>query len=156
LEDQEVKNMKIDKDIVESVLCDYTQIDTVTRLKIIEQIEREAEENKPEKVKKPKQHFVAVAITDNEEFENVPLFVVKIEEGDDHNTIIERIKEATAEHNNTPKGRKFPINTLGAAMGETKRKLITEKKVWVQTKEPILIVRTDKNGFDFSSWKDDE
>jgi hypothetical protein len=148
--------MKIDKDIVEQVLCDYPQIDMATRVKIISDIEREAEENKPEKEKQPKKQFVAVAITDNEEFENVPLFVVKIEEDDDHNTIIERIKEATAEHNNTPKGRKFPIDTLGAAMSETKRKLITEKNVWVQTKEPMIIVRTDQNQFDFSSWKDDE
>lgn len=77
--------------------------------------------------------------------------MVQIEEGDDHNTIVERITHATAEHNNTPKGTKFPIEILGAAMGETKRKFITEKKVWVKTKEPAIIVRTDSNQLSFPS-----
>lgn len=143
--------MKIDKDIIEQVLCDYPQIDLPTRIKIISDIERESEESKPEREKQPKKQFVAVAITDNEAFEDVPLYVVQIEEDDDHSTIVERITHATAEHNNTPKGIKFPIETLGGAMQETKRKFITEKKVWVKTKEPIIIVRTDSNQLSFPS-----
>jgi hypothetical protein len=141
--------MKIDKEIVESVLCDYTQIDTATRLKIIQQIEREVEDSKQPPEKKPKKHFVAVAVTDNEDFENVPIFLTQIEEDDDHNTIVDRITHATAEHNNTPKGQKYPIETLGAAFEFTKRKFITEKKVWVKQKEPVMVVRVDSNQLTF-------
>ncbi len=141
--------MKFDKDIVEQVLCDYPEIDMSTRVKIINDIEREVEQNKPEREKNPKKQFVAIAVTDNEEIEEVPMFMVQIEEGDDHNTIIDRITHATAEHNNTPKGEKFPIDTLGGALQETKRKFITEKKVWVKTKEPVIIVRTDTNKLTF-------
>lgn len=141
--------MKIDKEIIEQVLSDYPQIDMSTRVKIIKDIEREAEESKPEREKNPKKQYVAVAITSNKAFEEVPLYVVQIEEGDDHNMIIDRITHATAEHNNTPKGTKFPIETLGGAMEETKRKFITEKKVWVKTKEPIIIVRSDSNQLSF-------
>ena len=139
--------MKIDKDIVEQVLCDY--IDMATRIKIINDIEREVEQNKPEREKNPKKQFVGIAVTDNPDFEEVPFFLVQIEEGDDHNTIVDRITHATAEHNNTPKGEKFPIDTLGGALQETKRKFITEKKVWVKTKEPVIIVRTDTNKLTF-------
>jgi len=141
--------MKFDKDIVEQVLCDYPEIDMSTRVKIINDIEREVEQNKPEREKNPKKQFVAIVVTDNEEIEEVPMFMVQIEEGDDHNTIIDRITHATAEHNNTPKGEKFPIDTLGGALQETKRKFITEKKVWVKTKEPVIIVRTDTNKLTF-------
>lgn len=139
--------MKIDKDIVEQVLCDY--IDMATRVKIINDIEREVEQNKPEREKNPKKQFVAIAVTDNPDFEEVPLFIAQIEEGDDHNTIIDRITHATAEHNNTPKGQKFPIDTLGGAMQETKRKFITEKKVWIKSKEPVIIVRSNDNKLNF-------
>ncbi len=141
--------MKFDKDIVEQVLCDYPEINMSTRVKIINDIEREVEQNKPEREKNPKKQFVVLAVTDNEEIEEVPMFMVQIEEGDDHNTIIDRITHATAEHNNTPKGEKFPIDTLGGALQETKRKFITEKKVWVKTKEPVIIVRTDTNKLTF-------
>jgi hypothetical protein len=139
--------MKIDKDIVEQVLCDY--IDMATRVKIINDIEREVEQNKPEREKNPKKQFVAIAVTDNPDFEEVPLFIAQIEEGDDHNTIVDRITHATAEHNNTPKGQKFPIDTLGGAMQETKRKFITEKKVWIKSKEPVIIVRSNDNKLNF-------
>lgn len=143
--------MKIDKDIVESVLADYPQIDMATRLKIIQDIEREAEDSKEPKEKSPKKHFIAIAVTDNEDFENVPLFLTQVEEDDDHNEIVNRITHATAEHNNTPKGKKFPIETLGAAFEFTKRKFITEKKVWVKQKEPVLVVRVDSNQLNFPS-----
>lgn len=141
--------MKIDKDIVEQVLCDY--IDMATRIKIINDIEREVEQNKPEREKNPKKQFVGIAVTDNPDFEEVPFFLVQIEEGDDHNTIVDRITHATAEHNNTPKGQKFPIDTLGGAIQETKRKFITDKKVWVKSKEPVIIVRVDSNSLSFTT-----
>ena len=141
--------MKIDKDIVEQVLCDY--IDMATRIKIINDIEREVEQNKPEREKNPKKQFVGIAVTDNPDFEEVPFFLVQIEEGDDHNTIVDRITHATSEHNNTPKGQKFPIDTLGGAIQETKRKFITDKKVWVKSKETVIIVRVDSNSLSFTT-----
>ena len=139
--------MKYDKDVVEQVLCDY--LDMGERIKALSEIEIQSMENKPEREKNPKKQSVVIAVTDNPEFEEVPLFWVQIEEGDDHNTIIDRITHATAEHNNTPKGEKFPIDTLGGALQETKRKFITEKKVWVKTKEPDIIVRVDTNKLTF-------
>jgi hypothetical protein len=140
--------MKIDKEIVETVLSDY--VDFSTKQKIISDIEKEVEADKEPRQKNPKKQFVAIAVTDNEDFQNVPLFLTQIEEGDNHNEIIERITQAAAEHNNTPKGRKMPIDTLGGAIEFTKRKFITEKKVWVKSKEPILIVTKENNQLDFS------
>lgn len=142
--------MKVDMEIMDSVLSEYSnKIDMETRVKILRDIEKEAEENKPEREKKPKKRFVAVAITDNPDFENVPLFLTQIEEGDNHNFVVDRIVRATEEHNNTPKGRKKPIRTFGDAFAETKRKMITDKNVWIKTKEPVIIVRTEKNEIDF-------
>jgi len=94
-------------------------------------------------------YLVKSTVTDNEDFENVPIFLTQIEEDDDHNTIVDRITHATAEHNNTLKGKKFPIETLGAAFEFTKRKFITEKKVWVKQKEPVMVVRVDGNQLTF-------
>lgn len=146
--------MKIDKEIIESVLSDYTEIDPNTRIKIINHIEREAQENKPERVKRPKKFHIAVAITDNEDFQNVPVFVLEMEEGEDHNTIIDRITGAAVEYNLTPKGRKFPVSTIGGAIETVKTKLFKEKGIKVTSKSPLIIVTKDDNNLDLEQYSD--
>jgi len=137
--------MKIDKDIIESVLANYNEIDSSTRFKIIHDIEKEAIDNKPEKEKLPKKQFVIVALTDQEKIEEIPMYVVQFSLDQNHNDIPEIIKNATVEFNNTPKGRKHPVNTVANAMGDVKRKCFLDRGLSVKTKEPTIIVKTNND-----------
>ena len=43
----------------------------------------------------------------------------------------------------TPKGRRMPLKTVAEACEFGSAKIFKEHKVWVKTKEPVLIVRTN-------------
>jgi len=139
--------MKIDKEIVESVLARYNNIGLETRKQIIYDIEQEINDNKTEPEKRGKKEYVIIATNNSNDIEEVlnstPLYIIQVEEGDDHTTIVERITTASAEYNNTTKGSKFPVKTVGEAMEQTKRKLLSEKGLWVKTKEPVIVVATN-------------
>lgn len=138
--------MKIDKDIVEQVLCDY--VDLATRVKILNDIEREAEENKEPKEPKTRNQFVIVALTDQEGIEEIPMYITQLPLEDDHNTIPDIVMRASREFNDTPKGRKLPVETVGDAMESVTRKFFKERGLVVKTKEPVIVVKT-KNQIDF-------
>ena len=144
-----------DKDIIDTVLAGHATIDMKTRTQILSDIEQMILDNKPLPVKKPKQIFHIVAITDNEAITEIPMYVVTYPEDQDHVDIPENIKKAAAEHNLTPKGIKFPVDTISNAMGDVKRKFLTERGVSVKTKEPTLIL-TVKNPLDFTTYDNDD
>lgn len=143
--------MKIDKEIIESVLADYPTIDMKTRVEIIRKAEQEAKEAKGDPVPREKKEFVIIALTDDEKVTEVPMYIVQKPESVSHVDVVTRIKEATAEHNLTPKGRKFPIGKLADAMGDVKRKCLTSRDISVKTKEPTIVVLAE-NEFDFENW----
>lgn len=148
--------MKYDKETIEAVLCDYDQIDLKTRAEIIKKIEDEEKANKPEPEPKEKKDFVIIALTDNEDISEVPMYIVqKPESSVAHTDVVNLIKQATAEHNTTPKGRKSPVTKLADAMGDVKRKCLTSRDISVKTKEPTIIV-TSENEFDFGDMETDD
>jgi hypothetical protein len=141
---------KIDKEIFESVLADYPQLDLPTRAEIISKAEAEQEAAKePPLPKEPKQ-FVIVALSEDENIAEIPMYIVQTPESVPHVDVVKRIKEAAAEHNLTRKGMKIPVETIANAMGDVKRKLLTERDISVKTKEPVIIVNA-VNAIDFDA-----
>lgn len=135
--------MKVDLDTVESVLADHIP-DTSNRLKIVQDIEKYLEEQKAnrEPRKKTKNQLIAVAVTDNEEIVETPLYVVQVPEDFDHNTLVPQIIEAAKDFNNSKKGRKNPVSNVGETFESVTRKLFKERGLDVKTKEPVIVVQT--------------
>jgi hypothetical protein len=55
----------------------------------------------------------------------------------------ERIHRAAYEFNTTKKGRLMPATTLGETFEHVPAKHFKEAAVWVKTKIPVLMLRTD-------------
>jgi hypothetical protein len=70
-------------------------------------------------------------------------WVVQIPEEESVATTVERIFRAAYEFNTTKRGRLLPVKTIGEAMEHVAAKHLKEAQVWVKTKEPVLVVRTD-------------
>lgn len=147
--------MKIDKEIIESVLADYPNIDLKTRVEIIRKAEQEAKDSKGEPEPREPKEFMIIALTDDHTVEEIPMYIIQKPESVPHVDVVTRIKEATAEHNLTPKGQKSPVTKLADAMGDVKRKCLTSRDVSVKTKEPT-IVTIAQNDFDFDNWDDND
>lgn len=54
-----------------------------------------------------------------------------------------QIHKAAYDFNQTPKGRRMPVKTIGEACESVPARIFKEHEVWVKTKEPVLVLRTD-------------
>jgi len=137
---------KVDLDIVKFIL-NRNELDTRLVAKVIEEINKEAEAQAAENVKEPavKKQF-AIIVSDPEgklpEGELVG-WVLQLPEDEAVQTAEERLIRAAYEFNATPKGSRIPAETIGEACEAVPARLLKEQNIWVKTKEPVLILRTD-------------
>ncbi len=137
---------KIDLEIVKRVLennnTDIQKFNAIIDdLKHEIQIEEEERANRPPPVKK--QFVVLLADADGAlAKKDITGWILQIPEDDSPVTTSERIIRATYNYNATPKGRRFPVRTIGEACEVVGPKFMKEENVWVKTKTPILAVAT--------------
>jgi hypothetical protein len=122
------------------------QVDPKLLRQIVEEMnlltQPEADDEKPPAVKKqfvfllsdpdgkmPKQDFVG--------------WVLQIPESESVATTPDRIFRAVYDFNASKKGRLLPAKTIGEAMEHVPAKHFKEAEIWVKTKEPVLVVKTD-------------
>lgn len=101
-----------------------------------------AETEKPPAVKK---QFVIV-ISDPEgklPKDNFVGWVVQIAESESPSSTLDRIFRSSYDYNTTKKGRLLPVKTVGEAIEAVPAKFLKEAEVWVKTKTPVLVVRTN-------------
>ncbi len=70
-------------------------------------------------------------------------WVVQIPEDDNPGSTIERIKRSAYEYNISKKGRKYPVKSIGEACEAVGGKFQKEQGVFIKTKFPVTILRTD-------------
>ena len=70
-------------------------------------------------------------------------WVAQIPESESPATILDRINRAAYDYNTTKKGRLLPVKTHGEAIEAVPSKFLKECDVWVKTKTPVLVVKTD-------------
>lgn len=137
---------KVDLDIVKYVL-EHTEMEARQVAGIIEQITKEQEMLDAEKPKEPavKKQFVMLVSDPSGELPNKDYvgWVAQIPEDDSPATTEERIHRAAYEFNTTPKGRRMPVSSIGEACESVTARLFKDQQIWIKTKEPILIVKTD-------------
>lgn len=138
---------KIDIELVEMVLK-RTTLTALQQTQILEDLKFESKQvvgddrEPPEK----KQYVIVV----NDPYGKIPTtgfefsgWAVQIPEDDDPHSALEKLHCAAHDFNQTPKGRRMPIKTIAEACEFGSAKLFKERKLWVRTKEPVLVLATN-------------
>lgn len=137
---------KIDVSKVAEVLK-KNQIDPAVLRRVIEELNLAvqpdaADEDKPPAVKK--QFVILVSDPDNKfPRSDFAGWVLQLPENESPATVEERIFRSAYDYNATKKGRLYPAKTVGEALENIPAKHFKETEVWVKTKTPVLILRTD-------------
>lgn len=106
-------------------------------------VQPEVDEEKPPALKKQ----FAILISDPDgrlpEGNDFVGWVLQVPENESVLTTQERIHKAVYEFNTTKKGRLMPAKTIGEALEHVPAKHFKEANVWVKTKIPVLMLKTD-------------
>ncbi len=70
-------------------------------------------------------------------------WVVQIPEDESPVTAPERIFRGAYDFNASKRGRQLPVKTIGEALENVGAKYFKEAELWVKTKTPVLMLRTD-------------
>jgi len=70
-------------------------------------------------------------------------WVLQIPESESPATTAERVFRGAYAYNATKKGRLYPARTVGEALENVSAKFFKESELWVKTKTPVLVLRTD-------------
>lgn len=136
---------KIDVSTVAEILK-KNQIDPALLRRVIEEInlavQPDTGEEKPPAVKK---QFV-ILVSDPEG--RLPKhdfvgWVLQIPENESPATTVDRIFRSSYDFNATKKGQLMPVKTVGEAVENVPAKFFKEADVWVKTKTPVLVLKTD-------------
>ncbi len=106
-------------------------------------VQPEVDEEKPPALKK--QFAILISDPDNRlpEGNDFVGWVLQIPENESVMSSTERIHKAAYEFNTTKKGRLMPAKTIGEALEHIPAKHFKEANVWVKTKIPVLMLKTD-------------
>lgn len=102
----------------------------------------EAEEEKPPPQKK---QFVILISDPDEKLPKHDFtgWILQIPESESPATTQDRIFRSVYDYNASRKGRLYPAKTIGEALENVPAKHFKEAEVWVKTKIPVLMLRTD-------------
>lgn len=70
-------------------------------------------------------------------------WVLQIPEDDSLATTLDRVFRGCYDFNASKKGRLLPVKTVGEALENVPAKFFKEVDVWVKTKTPVLVIKTD-------------
>ena len=136
---------KVDVNTVAEILK-KNEVDPKLLRQIVEEMnlitQADANEEKEPAVKKQ----FAVLVSDPEgrlPDNDFVCWVLQIPEDDSVATTQDRIFKGAYEYNATRKGRLNPVKTVGEALEYIPAKHFKEADVWVKTKTPVLMLRTD-------------
>ncbi|HWA84771.1 MAG TPA: hypothetical protein VG710_01000 [Opitutus sp.] len=137
---------KIDVSKVAEILK-KNQIDPAVLRRVIEEMNlvvqpEPGEEDKPPAVKK---QFVILVSDPEDRFPKADFagWVLQIPETESPATTPDRIFRSAYDYNATKKGRLYPAKTVGEALENIPAKHFKEADVWVKTKTPVLVLKTD-------------
>ena len=146
--------MRLKEDDIEHVLTqkgiEQPKVkDIMSEIKRLE--DQEAELAKQQAASRKKKKMVLVASDPDDRFVQVvdcPVWVVQMNEEDNHTDVVEKISQATYAYNNDvlngkKTSTKNPVYKVSESLEQVTAKYFTEQEISVKTKEPTVIVRTD-------------
>ncbi len=137
---------KIDISKVAEILK-KSQIDPAVLRRVIEQMNLAVQPDPGEKDAPPpvkKQFVVLVSDPENRLPKNdLVAWALQIPDSESPATIQDRIFRAVYDYNMSKKGQLYPARTVGDAIENVPAKFFRETDVWVKTKTPVSVLRTD-------------
>ena len=139
---EHVLNQKgVDQPRVESIMSEIKRLEN-----------QEAELAAAKKATRKKKKFVLVASDPEDRYVKVvecPVWVVQMNDEDNHTDVVEKISRATYEYNNDvlngnkKSSKKNPVYKISESLEQVTAKYFADEDISVKTKEPTVIVRTD-------------
>lgn len=139
---------KVDIELVQLTL-QRAELDAQKINQIMEDIKFGSKSQEADKEKEPivKKQFVIVVNDPYGKIASTGMdfsgWVVQIPEDDAPQTAIAKINQAASDFNHTPKGRRTPLKTVAEFFEFGSPKINKESKLWVKTKEPVLVCLTN-------------
>lgn len=135
---------KIEIELVKRILKRST-LDEKTVAVIVDELQsavkEENTEDEPKMAPIKKQHVVLIADNEGELLEKEWVgWVLQLPEDESPQVVAERILKVSKAFNLTQKGRKFPVETIGETCENVPARIFKEQKLWLKTKEPVLVV----------------
>jgi hypothetical protein len=92
-----------------------------------------------------KKQFIILVSDPNEKMPRGDLtgWVLQIPENESPASVEERLLKGAYDYNASKKGRLYPAKTVGDAIESVPGKFFREVELWVKTKTPVLVLRTD-------------
>lgn len=116
---------------------------------ILKDLEQAAEEEKEEraanKLPKAKWEYLVLFNSQNQEInvDDISAYVLATEEGSDQGMVIQKLRDAAREQNETAKRKKSMLTTMGEVFEGIKTKFLKDKGIKVKTKTPVRVMKID-------------
>lgn len=137
---------KVDLELVKMIL-QRNELDVRLVSQILEDLNLEAKNQIEDEAAPPpiKKQFTILISDPNGELagKDYTGWVLQIPEEDSPLLTEERLMRSAYEFNTTPKGRRLPLKTIGEACEVVPSRILKENKIWVKTKEPVLVLSTN-------------
>lgn len=135
---------KVELDMLKRIL-QRNDLDVRQVSQILEDISQELEKEDEPKPPPVKKQFSILVSDPQGKLDGVDLtgWVLQIPEEESPALVTEKIFKAAYDFNASPKGRRFPVESIGEACESVTARFFKEHGAWVKTKEPVLVVRTD-------------
>ncbi len=127
-------------------ICKKNQVDPALLRKIVEEmnlaVQPDGDEDKAPALKK---QFVIIVSDPDGKMPKTDLvgWVLQIPESESPATTQDRIFRSAYDFNTTKKSQLLPVKTVGEAIENVPAKFFKEADLWVKTKTPVLVLRTD-------------
>ena len=123
------------------------EVEPAVARRIIEELNLAAQPEGDDAEKAPpmKKQYVVLVSDPNGVMPTADLvaWVLQIPESESVATTQERIFRGAYDFNATKKGRLLPVATVGDALENVGAKFFKEAELWVKTKTPVLVLKTD-------------
>ena len=137
---------KVDIDLVKLVAMQKLNPSNKEMSAFLQELKERAEADKPEKEPTVKKQFVFLLSDPHGKFKGDTDFtgwVVQIPEDDNPATALEKLHLGAYDFNRSAKGRRYPVSTVAEACEFGSQKIFKEQKIWIKSKEPVLVVPTN-------------
>ena len=137
---------KIDVNKVAEILK-KNHVDPAVLRRVVEEMNLAVQPDPGEEDPTPpvKKQFVILVSDPDSKMPKIDLtgWVLQIPEDASPASVQERLLKGVYDYNASKKGRLYPARTVGDAIEGVPAKFYKEVELWVKTKEPVLVLRTD-------------
>jgi hypothetical protein len=137
---------KIDVNKVAEILK-KNHIDPAVLRRVVEEMNLAVQPDPAEGDQAPpvKKQFVILVSDPNGKMPKADLvgWILQIPENESPASVEERLLKGAYDYNASKKGRLYPAKTVGDAMEAVPAKFFKEVELWVKTKEPVIVLKTD-------------